>query len=715
MIPILYPKDTTSFTGEGLGRLSGSISAHALTVINSTYEIDLIYPIDGVHFSEIEEGSIILAPHDESGTLEPYEVYAISRPMNGKVVINAWHISYQLRGIVAKPFTGQSLYSGLSALKQACMTTNNFTFSTTRAVSSPITTTVPMAVRSALGGVEGSFLDVYGGEWDFTGFNCILKNRLGQDTDIRIKYGINLMDATKKTTINSFWTGVVPYWTSDAGNVYYNGVIWSEYADTLGFHVSIPVDCTGDFETEPTQAQMLTWGQTYIANNAKSQIPTSIDVSFAALWQTEEYKDIAALQRLALGDTVTIEYKALGIENTARIVSTDYDILNERYSKMTIGQVRANIAQKLSDEVKEVTKNLPSKDWFEQRLAEDAALITGNSGGYIVLNRDADGHPQELLIMDTPSVTTATNVIRMNQGGIGFSNNGYSGTYNSVWTITGTFDAGMINVINLNASNINTGTLSACDINIGNGSFVVTEDGAVQMATTYTDDADPQPVYGYIRIDGKNGTRASIAGDRTLLYKSDSSVTLNPTSIYLDGLKNNNTRGGTISIDSDVYIPGENSVPSISMAAANGGSPYASFLSAGQLLLGRKTSGGVTSYVGSVVTGTVKTNTLTTDEITSNGAELAYTLIGDTSQSWSFSAGKYKSLEIVGSVGTTTDYFFSLPVSVAALVKIGGTMVWSQYVEGTNVRISVSYSNGTITVRKTDSWQGFLALCYGYL
>jgi len=715
MKPILFPKGTTTFNNEGLGRLSEAISAHALTVINSTYEIDMIYPVDGVHFSEIEEGSIILAPHDESGTLEPYEVYAISRPMNGKVVINAWHISYQLRGIVAKPFTGQSLYSGLSALKQACMTTNNFTFSTTRAVSSPITTTVPMAVRSALGGVEGSFLDVYGGEWDFTGFNCILKNRLGQDTDIHIKYGINLMDATKKTTINSFWTGVVPYWTSDAGNVYYNGVIWSEYADTLGFHVSIPADCTGDFETEPTQAQMLTWGQTYIANNAKSQIPTSIDVSFAALWQTEEYKDIAALQRLALGDTVTIEYKALGIENTARIVSTDYDILNERYSKMTIGQVRANIAQKLSDDVKEVTKNLPSKDWFEQRLAEDAALITGNSGGYIVLNRDVDGHPQELLVMDTPSMTTATNVIRMNQGGIGFSNNGYSGTYNSVWTINGTFDAGMINVINLNASNINTGTLSACDINIGDGSFVVTEDGAVQMATTYTDDEEPQPVYGYIRIDGRNNTRASIDGQQIKLTGQYGRTEIDHHLFYVDGRMYNNTRGGILQMSAYSNPPGSSYVPSIAMTNAN--QSATSILSPVALFVGRP-QGGSGTYTGHVVTGELEADTLKVKEIASNGAELAYTMIGDTSQSWSFSAGKYKSLEIVGRINPSsgTAYrYFTMPVTIAALVKIGGTMVWSQYVEGVNVRVSVGYSNGTITIRMADSWQGFLLLCYGYL
>lgn len=459
MIPILYPKGTTSFDSEGLGRLSDAISSHALTAINGTYEIDMVYPIDGVHFSEIEEGSIILAPHDESGTLEPYEVYAISRPLNGKVIINAWHISYQLSGIVCAPFTGDSLTIALANFENAAMTPCPFTFSTTRTVSSRINITTPMQMRSVMGGVQGSFLDVYGGEWDLSGYNCVLTSRLGNDTDVEIRYGKNLTDANKKTSIYNLWTGVIPYWTSEERTVYYDGVIYSPLASSMAREMNIPVDCTADFETEPTQEQLQNWGQQYVQNNARNMIPVSVEVSFVALWQTEEYKDIAALERLKLGDSVKVFYESLGIDNTGRIVSMDYDILNDRYSKMTIGNVQSNFAQVVQTQVAEVVKSVPTKDWFEERLAENTALILGGRGGYIVTHRNSEGQPDEIVIMDTPSTATAVNCIRLNKNGIGFSQNGYSGPFNSAWTIDGTFDASLINVINLSASIITTGII----------------------------------------------------------------------------------------------------------------------------------------------------------------------------------------------------------------------------------------------------------------
>ena len=459
MKPILYPANETEFVSNGLGTLSDAISAHAITAINSTYEIDLIYPMDGVHFSEIHEGSMILAPHDDMGTLEPYEVYAISAPMNGKVIINAWHNSYKLNGLIATPFEAGNINLALVALKNACMTECPFNFSSPRSTSANIKTTVPLTMRQALGGVQGSFLDVYGGEWEFSGWDCILKNRLGDDTDVVIKYAKNLMDAKKKTTINKLWTGIVPYWTSDAGNVYYNGVIESDYASSAPREMTIPVDCTSDFETAPTQAQLEEWGEAYVARNAQESIPTSIDVSFVALWQTDEYKNYVALELLKLGDSITVYHPDLGINHSARIVSTDYDILNERYSKMTIGSVKANIATSIQNTISEVTRSVPTKDWFEQRLAESTALITGGLGGYIVINRNASGQPEEIVIMDEPNITDAVNCIRLNKNGIGFSTNGYGGPFNSAWTIGGTLDMGVINVANLSASDVVTGTI----------------------------------------------------------------------------------------------------------------------------------------------------------------------------------------------------------------------------------------------------------------
>ena len=491
MKPILFQKGTTSFNNEGIGRLSSAITAKTRDGINNIMELEMVYPMDGEHFSEIEEGSLILASHDESGEEEPYQVYGISRPMNGKVTINAWHWSYMLNGIILRPIRANSLALAISNISGNCINSCPFVFRTTMTNGKPFALTNPVTVRQALGGIEGSFIDTYGGEWEFKGNVCTLKNRLGQDTDVVIKYGKNLTDVNRKTSIYNWWTGIVPYYTSDAVSVYYNGIIYSQAAQTAtGFDIVIPVDCSGDFESVPTQQQMQTWGQNYVTNNARNAIPSTIDISFAALWQTEEYKDIAALERLSLGDTVTVMHEALGINHTARIVATEWDVLAERYTKMTIGSVRANIAQKIQNTVSKAVETLPTKDWFEQELDEATEKIKGGLGGYVVMTTNTDGQPQEIVIMDTPSTATAVHCIRLNQNGIGFSSNGYNGTYSSAWLIDGTFDASEINVINLNASTMTAGTikdrnnvswwnLESGAMSLGNGNFTVSAAGKV--------------------------------------------------------------------------------------------------------------------------------------------------------------------------------------------------------------------------------------------
>lgn len=119
-------------------------------------------------------------------------------------------------------------------------------------------------------------------------------------------------------------------------------------------------------------------------------------------------------------------------------------------------------ATKKSQEVTVGTATKLSKQTteFEQAIVEATQLITGNGGGYKVDILDANGKPQETLYMDTDDMSTAQYVLRLNRSGIGFSTTGVNGSYNTAWTINGTFDASKINVINLNASNIVTGTIS---------------------------------------------------------------------------------------------------------------------------------------------------------------------------------------------------------------------------------------------------------------
>ena len=77
-------------------------------------------------------------------------------------------------------------------------------------------------------------------------------------------------------------------------------------------------------------------------------------------------------------------------------------------------------------------------------FASAVAVFTGNKGGYVVLKAGADNHPEEILIMDTADIETATNVWRWNKDGIGYSSNGYGGPYATAWTIDGHFVADFI-------------------------------------------------------------------------------------------------------------------------------------------------------------------------------------------------------------------------------------------------------------------------------
>ena len=502
MTPVLYPANETAFTSNGLGRLSGAISCNVHEAINGAYELVMVYPIDGIHYEDIAEGRYIYAAHDDSGVKEPFEIFEISRPFDGKVEIHAWHWSYRLNKVTVLPHVSSSAQAAVQDIKNYAANDCPFTFSTDISSTSQQTVKVPTSARSLMGGVKGSVIDTYGGEWEFLGSRCILRSQRGTDSGVTIKYGKNLTDAKKTTSTENVWTGIIPYYTDGDNCVFYNGIIYSGAKDDYAYTMVIPVDASTSFESAPTQAQLKTWGTAYVKSNAKTSLPTSIDISFVQLWQTEEYADVAPLQRLYIGDTVTIQYAKLGISNKARIVEYDYNVLLERYDSMTVGNVRADFASTVQGDIVRTTTQMSSK--FAAELQRATNAITGVSGGAFVINTDANGHPYETLWMNTDDKKTATRVIRINYEGIAMGR-GYNGPFNSAWlSMDGTFDAQNINVVHLDAGSIETGLLQSTNgkvkfdvdagtLTLGNkalritaGNFQLKENGDVIIKGTLT-------------------------------------------------------------------------------------------------------------------------------------------------------------------------------------------------------------------------------------
>lgn len=120
----------------------------------------------------------------------------------------------------------------------------------------------------------------------------------------------------------------------------------------------------------------------------------------------------------------------------------------------------------ISAKVNQTAKHLSSE--INEKVHNATQLITGGLGGYIVIKQsETDGHPEEILIMNAPSVEDATHVIRFNQNGIGFSTTGIDGPYSNAWTIDGNLVADFITSGTMSADRINGGTINGQKINGG--------------------------------------------------------------------------------------------------------------------------------------------------------------------------------------------------------------------------------------------------------
>lgn len=444
MIPILFPASATSYTTRGIGTLTDALSCVVTEERNGEYELALDYPMGGRFFSEIKSQAIILAKPNTYDGPQPFRIYAISRPLQGVCTVSARHISYDLAGIpvtvpasgspqVLTPITAQTAAAAMTAMKENSAVTNPFTFTTDVTTRATFRITHAGSFRSYMGGQQGSLLDVYGGEWKYDGFTVRLLASRGADRGFQIRYGKNLLDLKQEEKCANCYTGVMAFYSTDEGEK--QGGIQNTGV-TLGYDRVLVLDATEEFETTPTVGQLNEYARGYIASHEMSAPVVSLTVSFAQIG--------AALERVSLCDTVTVIFDELGVQTQAKIVRTEYDVLLERYDKVEIGTIRTTLADTIVTAEKEIAK-LPTTSEMNKAIQTATDLITGVSGGYVVINRDANGEPFELLIMDAPTIDTATKVWRWNQNGLGYSSTGYSGDYGLAMTSDGSIVADFIN------------------------------------------------------------------------------------------------------------------------------------------------------------------------------------------------------------------------------------------------------------------------------
>lgn len=484
MIPILYEQTEKQFTSGGLGFLAACTRCQVSQERNGIYECEFEYPVTGPLYEQIQERRIIFATHDDSGDPQPFDIYARSAPINGIVTFYAHHISYRLSNSVVMPFTATGIADAMAKIQANIVTDrdDDFTFWTDKTTTGDYAKTVPSIVRTTLGGEEGSLLDVYGrGDYEFDKFAVRLYQNKGRDTDVEIRYGKNLTNIEHKVDNSESYNAIVPYWLNEeTGAIKTLPEGYLSHDDGTAYIVAIPFPMNEYFETMPSVAAMRQKAQ-QLLDSSDAWVPSEgFEVNFVQLWQTEEYKDYAPLQRVNLCDTVRVYYPELGVNAVReRVVKTVYNTLLDRYDEITLNELPTTLTGMIQQQINDTTSNSATTEGVTAQINLATQLLRGDLGGYVAIPADSDGLPQLIYIMDSPRKADAVNVIRLDQNGIAISRNGIAGSWTQIynmalntWTFPGLTISGNLSVTggltvtgdisaaNITGSNVTTGGLT---------------------------------------------------------------------------------------------------------------------------------------------------------------------------------------------------------------------------------------------------------------
>lgn len=236
----IYDKEEKLFDNLGLGSLDETIAAVVVEELNGGYEMEMEYPITGRHFDKIQHRNIIFCKPNMYSDPQPFRIYSITKPLNGIVIINAEHISYDANGVTILPKRdsetktiesfgdkvtvddkeGYYLDTILRDINLSSAIQSKNRFEVTRGFDKTnvfkedgYKIPAPLNLRSMLGGMSGSILEQFKGEYEFDRYNIILHNKRGVDRGITIRYGKNMTDLEHESEGNQLFTAIFPFYS----------------------------------------------------------------------------------------------------------------------------------------------------------------------------------------------------------------------------------------------------------------------------------------------------------------------------------------------------------------------------------------------------------------------------------------------------------------------------------------------------------------------
>lgn len=413
-VPILYETNATDFNNLGLGPLVDTTVATVTEERNGQFILEMQYPVDGIRASLIAKNRILKVDAGHKLKDQRFVIKRINRIMGNDGLsysIYTEHISYITADYALKPNLTVN-GSGNVAMTQWL---NGIIDSNRIHVDSDITTenTTSWTIdkvqnaRQALGGVQGSILDVWGGEYRFDNLNISLLRHRGTVSNTMLSYGRNITDFDQEENITNTYTSIYPFASYSVQNgdtseqkilTIPDLVVDSEYVNNFPNRKIQVVDFSDKFSTDekPTVERLAELAKSYIKNNNVGVPTVSTKISFVDLSKTENYKEFAPLEELDLCDEVPFAFEKFGIKTTAKISRIVWNVLLDSYDSLELGELKTNLSDVINN-----TNNaaLDAKDAANdaKNSADNAALsANGKNRNWYGADDPAFGHLSEL-------------------------------------------------------------------------------------------------------------------------------------------------------------------------------------------------------------------------------------------------------------------------------------------------------------------------------
>ena len=408
MRPILFNKNETAFDTYGLGELNvtkGTVTRER----NGNYTLYAEIPVNDPMVSILEKEMKLKADAGLRTKNQTFEISRIVKDSSNIVKIYGQHISHKLEYMAlrnATAFAG-SAYSSLAIWKGALIGDLRFdVWSDIQTVGKGVFDISKMEnARQALGGVEGSILDIYGGEYEFDNMTVRLHKQLGRTAPTMLEYGRNILSAESDETIESAYTSVLPFATytpdkpegdtSDSQPDPVTVTLPENYVDSkykaLYAHRRIKVvDFSSEFKSDskskdvPTPDKLRKIATDYMERNEIGKPKINIKIEYADLARTLDYADRGWIEEVELCDIVPVYYPQIGLtDETLKITTITYDFVNERNESVEFGDigtnVRATMQNGLAGRVDDIAK---AQQDFENSLPDYLLNAQGNKVWY---------------------------------------------------------------------------------------------------------------------------------------------------------------------------------------------------------------------------------------------------------------------------------------------------------------------------------------------